>query len=41
MSIFDLHRLITEEYGKYVQRFFSTADQRAREFIKEEVLSKQ
>ena len=40
MSIFDLRRLIIEEYGKYVQSFFSIADERVREFIKEEVLVK-
>jgi len=40
MSIFDLRLLIIEEYGKYVQSFFSIADERVREFIKEEVLVK-
>lgn len=40
MSIFDLRQLIIEEYGKYVQSFFSIADERVREFIKEEVLVK-
>lgn len=40
MSIFDLRHLIIEEYGKYVQSFFSIADERVREFIKEEVLVK-
>jgi ATP-dependent helicase YprA (DUF1998 family) len=40
MSIFDLRQLIIEEYGKYVQSFFSIADERVQEFIKEEVLIK-
>jgi len=40
MSIFDLRHLIIEEYGKYVQSFFSIADEMVREFIKEEVLIK-
>lgn len=39
MSLFDLRHLIIEEYGKYVQSFFSIADARLREFIKEGVLS--
>jgi hypothetical protein len=41
MSIFDLRLLIIEEYGKYVQGFFSVADKRVREFIREGVLVKQ
>jgi len=39
MSLFDLRQLIMEEYGKYVQSFFSIAEERVREFIKEGVLS--
>jgi len=34
MSLFDLRHLIIEEYGKYVQSFFSIADERVREFIR-------
>ena len=35
MSLFDLRHLIIEEYGKNVQSFFSIADERVREFIRE------
>lgn len=33
MSIFEMHRLIIDEYRKYVQSFLSVADERVRSFI--------
>ena len=39
MSIFDLRHLTVEECGKYVQKLFSIADVRVREFIKEGILT--
>jgi len=39
MNIFDLRHLTVEEYGKYVQKLFSIADVRVREFIKEGILT--
>lgn len=41
MSIFDLRQSIIDEYGKYVQSFFSIADEKIRNFIEENILKKQ
>lgn len=39
MSIFKMHRLIIDEYRKYVQSFLSVSDERVRAFIEEEILN--
>uniref|UniRef100_A0A7V3KNH1 DEAD/DEAH box helicase n=1 Tax=candidate division WOR-3 bacterium TaxID=2052148 RepID=A0A7V3KNH1_UNCW3 len=41
MSIFDLRQAVIDEYGKYVQSFFSIADERIRSFIEESLLQNQ
>jgi len=40
MSIFNLRQSLIDEYSKYVQSFFSIADERLRGFINEELLTK-
>ena len=37
MSIFDTRNLVIDEYAKFVQSFFSVADDRVRDFIQKEL----
>jgi len=40
MSIFKLHDAVIEDYSKYIQSFFSIADERIRNFIEEALIRK-
>jgi superfamily II DNA/RNA helicase len=40
MSIFNLHESVIKDYSKYIQSFFSIADERIRQFIEETLLER-
>lgn len=40
MSIFKLHEYVIDDYKKYIQSFFSIADERIRQFVEESLLKK-
>lgn len=40
MSIFKLHEAVIDDYGKYIQIFFSIADERIRQFVEEALLKR-
>jgi superfamily II DNA/RNA helicase len=40
MSIFKLHESVINDYSKYVQSFFSIADERIRQFVEEALLER-
>lgn len=40
MSIFKLHKAVIDDYRKYIQSFFSIADERIRTFVEESLIQK-
>jgi superfamily II DNA/RNA helicase len=40
MSIFKLHESVINDYGKYIQSFFSIADERIRQFVEQVLLER-